>query len=148
MSTSSLFLFFLFSSFIFHKSCLPSPPFFLFSFGHLTTAQQQQSNTSNEAACLKHCIFSWCRFVAQSVEAVLILQWFIWVFLILPQEPAASVWAWLQGCANQWDFRLDFQWNKHFNECRSSILKQHFPGILFMEISGLKLSVLILTQSL
>lgn len=66
----------------------------------------------------------------------------------LTPEPAASVWACLQGCASQWDFRLGFQWNRHFSECSSGILKQHFPGILFMEISGLKLGVIILTQSL
>lgn len=93
-----LFLFFFFSFFFllfFTNLVCPVLLFFLFSFGQFTTEQQQQSNTSNKASRSKRCIFSWCRLVAQSVEAELILHWVIWVFLILPQEPAASVWAWL-----------------------------------------------------
>lgn len=83
--------YFFFSSFVFHKNLVcPVLLFFLFSFGHFTTEQQQQSSTSNIASHLKHCIFTWCRLVAPSVEAVLTLRWVIWVFLILPQETAAS----------------------------------------------------------
>lgn len=45
-------------------------------------------------------------------------------------------------------FQVGFPMNQTLSECSSGILKQHFPGILFMEVSGLKLGVVILTQFL
>lgn len=139
-----LFLF----SFLFLSLLCPSLSrvflFFLFSFGQFTTEQQHQKQSfSLKALALQlgqasPIIGGSCACIPVSYLAV----------PNLVPKSAASIWAWLQGCASQWDFRLGFQWNVHFSGCSSDILKQHFSGFLFTEISGLQPGVLIMTQSL
>lgn len=135
-----LFLFF----FSFPESSLPCLPLLPLQFWSIHTEQQhQQQSFSLKALALQlgqasPIIGRSCAYIPVSYLAV----------PNLVPKSAASIWAWFQGCASQWDFRLGFQWNMHFSGCSSDILKQHFSGFLFTEISGLQPGVVIMTQSL